>query len=96
VKCSALTCQALGLDLADHWVLAGVGNLGGFGVGSDLAWNVQAFLGYRTTLFGRETTFALGYRALSQDYDHNDFEWDVTMHGPIPELPLERAAQWRS
>lgn len=71
------------LDLTDHWTLAGEGNVGGFGVGSDLAWNVQAFVGYRTTLFGRDTTLALGYRALSQDYDHNDFEWDVTMHGPI-------------
>ena len=26
---------------------------------------------------------AAGYRALHQDYDHNDFEWDVTMHGPV-------------
>ena len=40
------------------------GQVGGFGVGSDFTWNVQAFVGYRTTLFGRETTFALGYRAL--------------------------------
>jgi hypothetical protein len=24
-----------------------------------------------------------GYRALSWDYDDNDFEWDVTMHGPV-------------
>jgi len=71
------------LDLADRWVLAGEGNVGGFGVGSDLAWNVQAFLGYRTSVFGRETTLALGYRALHQDYDHNDYEWDVTMHGPV-------------
>ena len=22
-------------------------------------------------------------RALRQDYDHNDFKWDVTMQGPI-------------
>jgi hypothetical protein len=73
----------VGLDLSDHWALAAEGNVGGFGVGSDLAWNVQGFLGYRTTLLGRETTFALGYRALSQDYDHHDFEWDVTMHGPV-------------
>jgi hypothetical protein len=52
-------------------------------VGSDFAWNVQAFVGYRTSVFGQDTTFAFGYRALSQDYDHNDFEWDVTMHGPV-------------
>ena len=73
----------IGLDLSDRWAIAGEGNFGGFGVGSDFTWNAQAFVGYRTTLFGRPTTFALGYRALNQDYDHGDFGWDVTMHGPI-------------
>jgi hypothetical protein len=73
----------IGLDLSDSWAIAGEANIGGFGVGSDFTWNVQAFVGYRTTLFGQDTTFALGYRALSQDYDDGDFEWDVTMHGPV-------------
>ena len=71
-----------GLDLSDHWTIASEANVGGFGVGSDFAWNAQAFLGYRTTLFGHPTTFAIGYRALHQDYDHNNFKWDVTMYGP--------------
>jgi hypothetical protein len=71
------------LGLSDRFGIAAEGSFGGFGVGSDFTWNLQAFVGYRTTLFGRETTFALGYRALHQDYDHNDFEWDVTMHGPV-------------
>ncbi|HYZ25698.1 MAG TPA: hypothetical protein VE597_02215 [Geminicoccaceae bacterium] len=73
----------IGLDITDHWAIAGEGNLGGFGIGSDFSWNIQAFIGYRTSVFGQDTTFAFGYRALSQDYDHNNFEWDVTMHGPI-------------
>jgi hypothetical protein len=72
-----------GLDLSDHWNLTAEANVGGFGVGSDLAWNAQAFLGYQTSLFGVPTTLAAGYRALHQDYDHDDFEWDVTMHGPV-------------
>jgi len=71
-----------GIDLSDHWNLTAEGNVGGFGVGSDFAWNAQAFVGYRTSLFGVPTTLAAGYRALHQDYDHNDFKWDVTMHGP--------------
>jgi hypothetical protein len=78
-----LVGSRIGLDLSDSWAIAGEANVGGFGVGSDFTWNVQAFVGYRTTLFGRDTTFALGYRALSQDYDDGDFEWDVTMHGPV-------------
>lgn len=73
----------IGLDLSERWTIAAEGNFGGFGMGSDFTWNAQAAVGYRTTLFGRETTFALGYRALYQDYHHNDFEWDVTMHGPL-------------
>ncbi|MGH6897130.1 MAG: hypothetical protein ACREJ5_11380 [Geminicoccaceae bacterium] len=71
-----------GLDLSDHWNLSAEANVGGFGAGSDLAWNAQAFLGYRTNLFGVPTTLAAGYRALHQNYDHDDFKWDVTMYGP--------------
>lgn len=71
------------LDLAERWTLSGEADIGGFGVGSDLAWNVQAFLGYKTSLFGRPLTVAAGYRALSQDYENDDFEWDVTTQGPI-------------
>jgi hypothetical protein len=73
----------LGLDLADRWSLAAEANIGGFGVGSDFAWNAQAVVGYQFTVFGVPTTLAAGYRALHQDYDHNDFKWDVTMHGPV-------------
>jgi hypothetical protein len=73
----------IGLDLSDRWAIAAEGNFGGFGVGSDFTWNAQAAVGYRTAVFGREITFALGYRALYQDYHHGDFEWDVTMHGPL-------------
>jgi hypothetical protein len=73
----------IGLDLTDRFAIFGEGNVGGFGVGSDFAWNAQAVLGYKTSLFGLATTFAIGYRALYQDYDHNNFEWDVTMHGPL-------------
>ena len=78
-----LVGSRFGLDLTDRFALATEANVGGFGVGSDFAWNVQAFLNYKTSLFGLATTFAIGYRALHQDYDHHDFEWDVTMHGPV-------------
>jgi hypothetical protein len=73
----------IGLDLTDHWAITSEANIGGFGVGSDFTWNAQAYVGYQTTLFGRPTTLLLGYRALYQDYHHHNFEWDVTMHGPV-------------
>jgi hypothetical protein len=72
-----------GLELTDRFAIIGEGNLGGFEVGSDFTWNAQAYVGYRFSMFGRPTTLLLGYRALYQDYHHNDFEWDVTMHGPV-------------
>jgi hypothetical protein len=73
----------IGLELTDRWGIIGEGNLGGFEVGSDFTWNAQAYVGYEFSLFGRPTTLLVGYRALYQDYHHNDFEWDVTMHGPV-------------
>jgi hypothetical protein len=72
-----------GLDLADNWLLAGAGDVGGVVTGSDYAWNVQAYLAYRTELFGRQTVLSAGYRTLHTNYDHDDFEWDVSQHGPI-------------
>ncbi len=71
------------LDLTERVALAAEADVGGFGVGSDLAWNAQLFLTWRTSLFGVATDLALGYRALKQDYDHNDFTYDVTTSGPI-------------
>jgi hypothetical protein len=73
----------IGLDLTDRFAIIGEGNLGGFGVGADFTWNAQAYVGYQFSLFGRPTTLLVGYRALYQDYHHRDFEWDVTMHGPV-------------
>jgi hypothetical protein len=73
----------IGLDLTDRFAIIGEGNFGGFGVGSDFTWNAQAYVGYQFSLFGQPTTLLLGYRALYQDYHHRNFEWDVTMHGPV-------------
>jgi hypothetical protein len=72
-----------GLDLTDNWILAGAGDVGGVVAGSDYAWNVQGYLVYRTKLFGRDTAFSLGYRAMHINYDDDNFEWDVTQYGPI-------------
>jgi hypothetical protein len=73
----------IGLDLTDRFAIGGEANVGGFGVGADFTWNAQAYVGYEFSLFGRPSTLLLGYRVLYQDYHHNDFEWDVTMHGPV-------------
>jgi hypothetical protein len=80
------------VDLSPRWQLIMSGDVGGFGVGSDFSWNLLGLVGYRFHLFGLDSSFLAGYRALSQDFDDgsgaNRFEWDVTVHGPIMGLAM--------
>lgn len=59
------------------------GDVGGFGVGSDFAWNALAAFGYRV---GESTTLALGYRVLDVDYEQGSgsdhFVYDIQIGGP--------------
>jgi hypothetical protein len=78
----------LSTDLSDRWNLAGEADIGGFDIGSKLAINAQAYLGYRTYMFNHPTILRVGSRVLSQDYETDDFtgnkfRWDVTQHGPV-------------
>jgi hypothetical protein len=59
------------------------GDVGGFGAGTKLSLGGQAYLGYRTYLFGHDSLVRVGYRALYQDYESKDFDWEVTQHGPV-------------
>jgi hypothetical protein len=60
------------------------GDAGGFGVGSDLTWDLVATIQYQTS---PKITLAAGYRLLDIDYDHGSgtdkFVYDVLTHGPI-------------
>lgn len=73
----------LGSDLSRDWLAFVAADVGGFGIGSDYAWNVEGYVGYRVTAFGIPTILSLGYRAFHQKYEDGDFKWDVTQHGPI-------------
>jgi hypothetical protein len=77
----------VGLDyrrsLSQKWVFYGRGDIGGFGVGSDLTWQLGAYFGYQPSknwnLFG-------GYRHLSFDYkddNANQFFYDIDISGPL-------------
>lgn len=67
-------------DITDNAYLAGWGMVGGFGVASHMMWDVMGGIGYNITdsfsLFG-------GYRAVSVDYEHDGFVYDVVQQGPI-------------
>ncbi|WP_421090978.1 hypothetical protein [Pseudochrobactrum sp. MP213Fo] len=75
-------------DLAERWNLFAEADVGGFGTGSDLSAQGQAYLGYRTHIFNQPALLRFGYRALYQDYEGGDilgkkFRWNVTQHGPV-------------
>jgi len=63
------------------------GDVGGFGVGSDLSLHSVGLLVYTVRPFELYGTLFAGYRALYQDYTNgsgsNKFEWDMTLHGPM-------------
>ncbi len=76
-------------DLTGRWNLFAEADIGGFGIGSKLSVNAQAYLGYRTMMLGRPTILRAGYRYLHQNYEGDDFtgvnkfRWDVDQHGPV-------------
>ena len=64
------------------------GDVGGFGVGSQLSWQALAAINYDFCVRNNVIWSAmLGYKALSVDYSKGSgltrYEYDMTMHGPI-------------
>jgi len=55
------------------------GEVGGFGVGADLMWQVEAVLGINLT---RNIFSEIGYRALAADFEKDNFTFDIVLHGP--------------
>jgi len=55
------------------------GEIGGFGVGADLMWEVEAVVGVNLT---RNIFTEVGYRALGADYEKDGLLFDTVMHGP--------------
>jgi hypothetical protein len=59
-------------------------DIGGFGIGSKLAWQIQAYAGYR---FSRLFQLTGGYRIISMDYDKGNgsdkFLYDINTFGPV-------------
>ena len=55
------------------------GEIGGFGVGADLMWEVETVVGINLThcIFTE-----IGYRALGANFEENNFKFDVVAHGP--------------
>ena len=75
--------------MAEKWGLRLRGDVGGFGIGSDLTWNAIGLIEFKPW---KHVAFVGGYRALYQDYStgsgRNRFSYDATMQGPILGLDI--------
>lgn len=69
--------------LSDRWWITARGDVGGFGVGSELAWRAQADVGFKASNL---IAIVLGYQAIDIDYEKGNglqlVGLDVLMSGP--------------
>ena len=84
----------LSSDITPDWNLRALGDIGGFGVSSELTWQAMVAAGYRFGLFGEKDANAVfGYRAIYDDFEtgsgSNRFGLDATFHGPILGLEIK-------
>lgn len=70
-------------EFGEKWSFAGFGFVGGFGVGSDFLWSVNAGFAYRLS---QKTSLLLGFRYIDFDYEDgrglDRFKFDVAQYGP--------------
>jgi hypothetical protein len=67
-------------DLGSNFYVTAWGMIGGFGVSSDLMWDVLGGIGYE---FSDTFSLVAGYRAVSVDYENDGFVYDVVQQGPL-------------
>ena len=65
-------------DFNDRWSVSLRGDVGGFGVASELTTNLSATVGYRIT---DAMTLRFGYRALQMDFEDGGFVLDAIAQG---------------
>jgi hypothetical protein len=74
----------LSTNIKEKWLFQFRGDLGGWGVGSDFTWQVQAYGGYR---FSKLFQLMAGYRILDINYDKGTgsqrFIFDMSEFGPV-------------
>lgn len=73
--------------IKEKWLLQFRGDVGGFGLGSDFSWQIQANVGYR---FSKLFQTTIGYRFIGINYDKGEgrdrFQFDVDTSGLVIRL----------
>jgi hypothetical protein len=71
-------------SFSDKWALRLYGDIGGFGVSSDVTWQGLGLIDFQPW---RNVAIVAGYRAIYTDYQsgsgNNQFSYDATAHGPV-------------
>ena len=68
------------VPLGGKWSSSVYGDVGGFGLGSDLTWQGVASVDYQIS---RKMNVGAGWRYFKVNYDHGDFLYDVYQSGPV-------------
>ncbi len=68
------------VQLSPRWSLTAYGDVGGFGVSSDLTYQALATASYD---FNERWALSAGWRHYAVDYEDGDFVYDVSQSGPI-------------
>lgn len=70
-------------QLSEKWTLRGRADIGGFGIGSNLTWQLAAYIDFRASNL---ISILGGYRFLSNDYETGSgeelFHYDMNISGP--------------
>ncbi|MCX5514335.1 hypothetical protein C3941_14775 [Kaistia algarum] len=72
-------------DFNDKWFINALGDVGGFGVGSNLTWQAFGALGYNWT---KTISTSIGYRAIYEDYENGGFVYNTTQQGVFAGLGI--------
>jgi len=75
-----------GHDFNDRWSVVLRGDVGGFGVSSELATNVAAIVGFQIT---DAMALRFGYRALQMDFEDDQFVLDAILQGYVVGLTFD-------
>ena len=67
-------------SFAQKWSVYGYGDVGGFGVGSDITYQLLAGIRWQIS---KLVSAKLAYRYLYQDYEDDGFVWDMSYQGPM-------------
>lgn len=66
--------------IAERSSVFGLANVGGFGVGSEIAWEAMAGVSYE---FNENIEAELAFRYIYMDYESGSLEQTLEMYGPV-------------